>query len=784
MDETHRAKTGIGGEVRRKEDLRLITGAGTYADDLPAKSPLYAVFVHSTHAHARIRTIDVTAARATPGVLAVLTGADALADGLKPVPHSTGNSFTGTDVPLKNLDGSERIVVPHPAFVTGVVRTTGEVIAVALGETIFAARDAAEKVIIDWEPLPVVTRSFDAVKKEAPQLWDAIPGNVSLDCEVGDRAATEKAFAAAKHVVNFSTWINRVTGVHMEPRAALAEYDENSGHLTLHASLGMGVVIFRAEIAGALGMELDQVRVAAPLDVGGNFGTRNATNPEYVIICWAAKKFGRPVKHVCERMEAFLTDYQGRDLYCETELALDEKGKFLAIRSTNLCNIGAHTTSFVALNKGVQLMSSVYDVAAAYVRGKAVLTNTPSTIPYRSAGRPEVIYVIERLIDIAAQQCGFDRVALRRKNLIKPKQQPYRNPIGITYDNGDYEATMDTALDLGDWKNFAKRKRESHKRGMLRGIAVANYVETTSGFPRERADVTVLPDGTVDVIIGTQATGQGHQTSFSQLICEFLSVPFDKVQIRYGDTAFVKAGGGSHSGRSMRFGSVVIYESALEIIEKGKKLAGHLLEADAGDVEFKAGRFSIKGTDRSLGIFDVAAAAITTKVPKEIRGPLGAFCDKTTIGLAFPYGSHVCEVEIDPETGVLDIAQYVAVDDVGRAVNPMILHGQTQGGIVTGLGQALMEQCYYDPKDGQMLTASFMDYAMPRADNFPMFTTALSEVPSVNHPLGFRPGGEGGTTPALGCMVNAICDALRDYGVRHIDMPVTSQKIWAAMQKG
>ena len=414
----------------------------------------------------------------------------------------------------------------------------------------------------------------------------------------------------------------------------------------------------------------------------------------------------------------------------------------------------------------------------------AVVSNTPSTIPYRSAGRPEVIYVIERMIDIAARECGFDRVALRRKNLIKPKQQPYTNPIGITYDNGDYGATMDTALALGGWKNFDKRKREAKKRGRLRGMAVANYVETTSGFPRERADVTVLPDGKVDVVIGTQATGQGHQTSFSQLICEFLGVPFEQVQIRYGDTAFVKAGGGSHSGRSMRFGSVVIYESALEIIEKGRKIAGVMLEADAGDIEFKSGHFSIKGTDRSLGIFDVAAAAVTTKVPEELRGPLGAYCDKTTIGLAFPYGSHTCEVEIDPDTGVLEIIQYTAVDDVGRAVNPMILHGQTQGGIVTGLGQALMEQCYYDPKDGQMLTASFMDYAMPRADHFPMFTTALSEVPSVNHPLGFRPGGEGGTTPALGCMVNAICDALQDFGVRHIDMPVTSQKIWAAMQRG
>ena len=784
MDDHKPAHTGIGEPVRRKEDLRLIMGNGCYADDLPAKSPLHAVFVHATHAHARLKKIDVTAARAVPGVVAVLTGADALADGLKAVPHSTGNSFTGTDVPLKNIDGSERLVVPHPAFVTDIVRTTGEVVAVALGETIYAARDAAEKVVLEWETLPVVTRSFDAVKPGAPQLWDAIPGNISLDSEVGDKAATEKAFAKAKHVVSFSTWINRVTGVHLEPRAALAEYDAKTSSLTLHASLGMGVIIFRQEIAGALGMELDKVRVAAPQDVGGNFGTRNATNPEYVIICWAARKLNRPVKHVCERTEAFLTDYQGRDLYVETDLALDANGKFLAIRSTNLSNIGAHTTSFVALNKGVQLMSSVYDVPCAYVRGKAVLSNTPSTIPYRSAGRPEVIYVIERMIDIAARECGFDRVALRRKNLIKSKQQPYTNPIGIKYDNGDYGATMDTALGLGDWKGFAARKREAKKRGKLRGIAVANYVETTSGFPRERADVTILPDGKVDVIIGTQATGQGHQTSFSQLICDFLGVPFEQVQIRYGDTAFVKAGGGSHSGRSMRFGSVVIYESALEIIEKGKKIAGAMLEADATDIEFKTGRFSIKGTDRSLGLFDVAAAAQTSKVPKELRGPLGAFCDKTTIGLAYPYGSHTCEVEIDPDTGVLEIIKYVAVDDVGRAVNPMILHGQTQGGIVTGLGQALMEQCYYDPKDGQMITASFMDYAMPRADNFPMFTTELSEVPSVNHPLGFRPGGEGGTTPALGCMVNAICDALQDYGVRHIDMPVTSQKIWAAMQKG
>lgn len=776
------AGTGIGAPVRRKEDMRLLTGAGCFADDIAVRQPAHAVFVRSPHAHARILSIDTAAAAAMPGVLAVWTGKDALADGVKSIPHATGSSFTGTDVPLKNLDGSERLVTGHPILIADKVRFTGEPVAMVMADSPDAARDAAEKIAVEWEVLNAVTRSFESVKPGAPEVYASVPGNVALDCEIGDPKGVEAAFAKAANHVKLETWVNRVTGVHMEPRASLAEYDVKNDVVTLHASLGIGVVVFRNEIAGALGIPVEKVRIVAPPDVGGNFGTRNATYPEFIAISWAARKLKRPVKHVPDRTEAFLTDYQARDLYVEAELAMDKDGRFLAVRTHNLSNLGGHTTSFVALNKGVQLMTSVYDVPVAHVRGKAVLTNTPPTIPYRSAGRPEAMFVVERLIDVAARQCGFDRVALRRKNLIKPKQFPYKNPFGVTYDNGEYEGVMQIALDKGDWKGFEKRRREAAKRGMLRGIGVANYVETTSGFPRERADVTVHANGVVDCVVGTQASGQGHETSFSQLLREWLGVPFEAINIRYGNTDFVKAGGGSHSGRSMRFASVVINEAAMEIIEKGRKIAGVLLEADVADIDFANGRYTIKGTDRSLSLFDIAAKAQTQAVPKDLRGELAASADKTTIGLAFPFGAHVCEVEIDPQTGQLTIINYVAVDDVGKAVNPLILHGQTHGGIAQGVGQALWENCHYDAADGQSLSATFMDYAMPRADMLPSFITHLSEVPAKSHPLGFRPGGEGGTTPALGVVVNAAVDAMRDFGVTHLDMPLTAQKIWRAIQ--
>ncbi len=773
----------IGREVRRKEDERLVTGAGCFADDLAIAGAAHAVFVRSPHAHAILRSIYAAAARSAPGVLGVFTGADLAADGLKPIPHATGGSKVGSDMPLAFADGSERLTTKHMPLPTDKVRFPGEAVCIVVAESRSEAEAAAELVEIDYDSLPACPRAIDSLKDGAPSIWDHVPGNLLLDATLGDKAATDAAFGQAAHRVKLATQVQRVTGVHMEPRASAAVWDSQAQHLTLHASHGIGVVQMRSEIAAVMGLDIAQVRIAAPPDVGGNFGTRNATYPEFCCIAYAARKLNRPVRQATLRSEAFLSDYQARDLHVEIELALDESGKFLAVRSSNVSNVGAHTASFVALNKGLQLMTSVYDVPVAHLRGRAALSNTPSTIPYRSAGRPEAMFVIERLVDVAARQCGFDRVELRRRNLIRADAMPYRNPAGVTYDNGDYRATMERVLDVGDWKSFPARRADAKARGKLRGIGVANYVETTSGAPRERAEITIGPDGSVDCIIGTQASGQGHETSFSMLIAEWLGVPFDSIDVRYGDTAFVQAGGGSHSGRSMRFASLVIRNASLEIIEKGKKIAGAVLEAAVGDISFEDGVFRVTGTDRTIGIFEIAAAAQNDpRVPEDLRGPLGAISDKITTGLAYPFGAQVVEIEIDPDSGAWEIVRYTALDDVGRAINPLILHGQTHGGIAQGAGQALMEQCFYEPESGQMLTASFMDYAMPRASDFPFFATELSETPATSHPLGLRPGGEGGTTPALAACTNAIVDALSDYGVTHMDMPATPLKIWKAIQ--
>jgi carbon-monoxide dehydrogenase large subunit len=555
----------------------------------------------------------------------------------------------------------------------------------------------------------------------------------------------------------------------MEPRAALGAYDAAARRYTLYAGSG-GVVRQKRELAVMLGVEEGAIRVVAR-DTGGNFGTKNSFFPEFVLVAWASKRLGRPVKWTCERGEAFLSDYQGRDLTVRAELALDAEGRFLALRASNLSNAGAHSASHVPLSKGASIITSVYRFPAAHVRARAVLSNTPPTTPYRSAGRPEAIFVVERLIDLAARELGFDRVELRRRNLVPESAMPFRNPFGLVYDSGAYGKAMAAALALADWDGFAARREEARSRGRLRGIGLANYVEVTSGFPTERAEVTVRPEGRVDAVIGTLSAGQGHETSFAQLLVEWLGVPFESVNLIQGDTDLVSEGGGSHSGRSMRFASFVLGKATEAIAARGKEIAARLLEVAQADVEFRGGRFRVEGTDRSVGIFEVAA-----------EGPLAAAHTETLRVAGFPYGCQVCEVEVDPETGVVAIARVAAVDDVGRAVNPLILHGQTHGGFAQGAGQALLEECRYDPETGQMLSASFMDYAMPRADHFPAFATELSEVPSPTHPLGIRAGGEGGTTPALAAVANAIVDALAGLGVSHIELPATPERVWRAIR--
>ena len=632
---------------------------------------------------------------------------------------------------------------------------------------------------VDYEMLPAVIDATAAVAKDAPRLYDDLP-NIMIDAEVGDAKATDAAFARAAHVTRLDTWVNRVTGVPMEPRAAVGVYDPATQRYTLYAGSG-GIVRQKKEIAGILGVPFDNVRVVAH-EIGGNFGTRNSFFPEFALVVWGSRKVGRPVKWTAERNEAFTSDYMGRDLTVSAELALDADGRFLALRTDNLSNVGAHSGSYVPLVKGVGLATSGYRIANAHVRARAVLSTTMCTTPYRSAGRPEVIYVIERLVDKAAQEHGFDRVALRRKNLIPPSAFPYKNPQGIVYDNGTYRVVMDRAMELGDWSGFKRRRAEARKRKRLRGIGLCSYLETTGGYPRERADITVHPQGRVDVVVGTLSSGQSHETTFAQCVAEWLGVPFDDVYVDESDTDIVKEGGGSHSARSMRLAGIVMGNASDMIVEKGKKIAAHMLETAEDDIGFAGGRFTVKGTDRSVGIFDVAAAAADGKsVPEDLRGPLAATADETIKQLGFPYGAHVCEVEIDPETGKLDLVRYTAVDDVGRAINPMVVDGQTHGGAAQGIGQALWECCTYDA-DGQLLAASFMDYAMPRADLLPSFTTDISQVLTPTNRLGVRGAGEGGTTGALGAVVNAVVDALAEFGVTHIEMPVTPERIWRAIQ--
>jgi carbon-monoxide dehydrogenase large subunit len=770
----------IGQPLRRKEDLRLLTGRGRYSDDVNLPGQAYAAILRSPHAHARIRKIDTTAARAMPGVLAVLTGADVKADGLADVPHTPIPMKPPADILLKNRDGSDHGYAPQELLPTERVRYVGQQVVMVVAETLAQAKDAAEQVTVDYEVLKAITVTSKAAESSAPRLYDHV-GNVCIDSDVGDMETTNAAFARATRVAKLDTWVHRVTGVPLDARAAVGVYDAAANKYTLHAGSG-GVVRQKAELAKILGVEPNLVRVECG-DVGGNFGTRNAFFPEFALVVWAAKRLGRPVKWTCERSEAFASDYQGRDQVIQAELALDDRGKFLAMRGSIICNTGAHTVMFVPLVKCSELLTSVYRVPAAHFRARAALSNTVPTNPYRSAGRPEAIFVIERIIDVAARQFGYDRIDLRRRNLIPPSAQPYSNPLGMTYDSGDYAKVMDRALELADWKGFNKRKRESKKSKKLRGIGLANYLEITSGAPREWSKVDVKPEGTVEVSIGTLSSGQGHETSFAQCVGEWLGVEFECIKLIQGDTDIVPVGGGSHSARSMRMGGIVMGKASEAVIQKATRIAAHVLETDATDVAFAEGRFTVKGTDRSISLFEAAKAARERNdLPDELRGPLAAESDEMIRGAGFPFGCAVCEVEIDPDTGKTEIVRYTAIDDVGRAINPLILHGQTHGGIVQGVGQAMWEHSHYDPKSGQLLAGSMMDYAMPRAPMLPSFTTELSETLAPGNPLGVRGGGEGGTTPALAVVVNAVVDALSEYGVTHLEMPLTAERVWRAIR--
>jgi carbon-monoxide dehydrogenase large subunit len=601
-----------------------------------------------------------------------------------------------------------------------------------------------------------------------------------VDARFGDAAATERAFAEAHHIVALDVHIGRVTGVPLEPRSALGHYDAATGRCTLYAGSG-GAVRQKREIAAVLGIAPDALRVLS-CDVGGNFGTRNRVFVEFPLVLWASRKTGRPVKYTATRSEAFLSDYQGRDLVTKVELALARDGRFLAMRATNISNVGARCVSLSPLSKGAGLIPGSYDIPAASLRAMAVFTNTMPTQAYRSSGRPEVTYAIERLIDKAAAELDFDRIELRRRNLVRPDAMPYRNAVGMLYDSGRYEENMDAALRLADWEGFAARRQEAAARGRLLGRGMANYVESSIGAPREQARIAVVPEGRVDVIIGTQPSGQGHETSFAQVVSDLLWVPPDKVRIILGDTDVVQVGGGSHSGRSMRHAATVFAKAAGELIAKGKRIAAVALGTDPERVDFHDGRFVSRDTNRSFDLLELADEATRHVLPADLADGLKVVTDNEMHEPVFPNGCATCEVEIDPETGALEITRYASVDDVGRCINPLIVHGQTHGAIAQGIGQALWEQCFVDPDSGQPLVASLMDYGLPRADRMPSFATAIAEVLSPTNPLGIKAGGEGGTTAAPAVIVSAIVDALAPYGVREIPMPATPCTIWKAIR--
>ncbi len=773
------SETGIGVPLPRREDYRLLTGRGCYLDDFRLPGQVYMAVLRSPHAHADIFAIDKTAAQAMPRVLAILTGADFVADGGCPMTYAPA-AQSPPDIRLENTDGSPIGAPRQYPLAQGRVRFVGEPVAIVIAETLAAAQDAAEAVTIEYELLSAVTEPAAAMQSNAPLLWPDRPSNIVVDARVGEAPAVDDAFAGAAHVARLKTRVQRVSGAPMEPRAALAAYDAAIAGYTLFVG-GAGVARPRRDVGEMLGIDPARIRVIAR-DVGGNFGPRNYTYPEYALVAWAARRVGRPVRWTATRQDCFLSDHQARDLTVTAEVALDADGRFLALRADNLANLGAYNASIVPLTKGTELMSSVYDIPVATARARAVLGNMAPTAPYRSAGRPEVMFVIERLIDRAARIGGFDRAELRRRNLVPQTAMPYPNPFGMTYDSGDYLSVFATTLALADWCGFADRRAASRAHGRYRGIGLGGYIESQSGSPQERAIVTVLPDHRIELVIGTFSTGQGHETSFAQLIGEWLGVPANCVDLVTGDTDRVEIGNGSHSGRSLRLAATTTHQASQQIIAKGLRLAAHLLEAAEADLAYAGGRFTVSGTDRTIGLFEVAAAALTEAVPAELRGPLDGTGDVMSRVSSFPHGFHVAEVEIDPETGVVDLVRYTAVDDVGRAVNPLILHGQTHGGIAQGAGHALWEHCIYDPGSGQLLSGSFLDYAMPRAADLPFYATALSEVPSATHPLGFRGGGEGGITPALGVITNAVVDALAEFGVEHLDMPLTPEKLWRAMR--
>jgi carbon-monoxide dehydrogenase large subunit len=767
-------KFGVGQPVRRKEDDTLVRGKGKYTDDFNLRGQAYAFIVRSSHAHGIIRGIDTAAAKAMPGVLGVWTGTDFAAANYGP--------FTCA-LPLKSRDGTPLLQTNRIALMTDKVRYVGDPVAFVVAETPAQARDAAEAVAVDIDPLPAVTDPEQAAKPGAPQLYDHIPNNVALDYHYGDAAKVEAAFKSAAHVTKLDIVNTRVAVVAMEPRAALASYDRASERYTIQVPT-QGVAANTINLAkNILKVSKEKVHLLTA-NVGGSFGMKNINYPEYVCILHAAKALGRPVKWTDERSTSFLSDSHGRALKIHCELALDAEGKFLALKVSGHGNLGAYITGVapqpLSLNIGKNI-ASVYRTPVMTIDIKTVLTNTTLMGAYRGAGRPEANYFMERLIDRAADELGINRLTLRKRNFIKAAQMPFNASSGMVYDSGDFQGVFNKALEISDHANFARRKKESRKRGKLRGIAVGSYLEVTAPPGVELGKIVFEDDGSVKLITGTLDYGQGHATPFAQVLSAQLGVPFESVKLVQGDSDLVHTGNGTGGSRSITASGMAIVEASRLVIEKGRRAAAHLMEAAEGDIEFANGRFTIAGTDRSIDIIELARRLREGKMPEGVPSSLDVDHTTEAVPSTFPNGCHVAEVEIDPETGIVQIVRYTGVNDFGTIVNPMLVAGQLHGGVAQGIGQAFMECVSYD-ENGQPITGSFMDYALPRADDIPLMEVGDHPVPAKSNPLGTKGCGEAGCAGSLATLVNAVLDALSDYGIKHIDMPLTPERVWRAIR--
>jgi carbon-monoxide dehydrogenase large subunit len=767
-------KFGIGQPVPRTEDPVLVRGRGCYTDDLKLAGEAYAVMVRSRIAHGIIKRIDMSAARQMPGVLGAYTGADLAEYGtLKCI------------VPFKNRDGTPMRMPPRPALPTDKVRFVGDPVAFVVAEAPLQAKDAAEAVEIDIDPLPAVTTPKAAAAPDAPLLHEEAPGNIALDYHYGDADAVAAAFAKAAHITRVKLINSRVVVNAMEPRAALATYDGASGRYTLHVPT-QGVFGMRGNIAEILKVEPKQVRIVTG-HVGGSFGMKAAPFPEYVCVLHAARMLGRPVKWTDDRSGSFVSDSHGRNHEVTAELALDTDGSFLAVRLTSFANVGAFLSQVAPMPStlnAVRNVQSLYRTPLLEVSTKCVFTNTTHVSAYRGAGRPEGNYYMERLVDVAADEMEIDRIELRRRNQIKPRELPRKMASGSIYDSGDFPAVLKHALDVAEVKEFPRRKRESRKRGKLRGLGIGSYLECTAPPSKEMGGIRFEQDGSVTIITGTLDYGQGHAAPFAQVLSEKLGIPFERIRLLQGDSDELLAGGGTGGSKSIMHSGTAIVEAAGKVIEQGKQIASHVLEAAVSDIEFAQGRFVIAGTDRSVGIMELAeklrsginlpeGTPSTLDVRHVSEGPGGA---------TFPNGCHICEVELDPDTGIIEVVKYASVNDFGTVINPTIVEGQLHGGVIQGVGQAVMEMTAYD-EDGQLLTGSFMDYALPRAADSPQVLVVHHPVPATTNVLGVKGCGEAGCAGSLTSVMNAIADALSEFGIRHLDMPATPYRVWRAIQE-